>query len=538
MTKIFSLLVLISFNFPVLSQVNISGNVIDSYTQKPLPYVNIGINKKNIGTASLLDGTFALSVPTEYLADSITFSAVGYFEQKLLIKALKSSEPTNIQLSKKSTQLNEVTITADKLVEKKYGVKRRNLLMHFSDGMFQKDDVFEIGQLIRLGNTPAQITSANLYIFTTREDSASFRINFYKYQDGSPSKRIVEKSILQRHPISAGWLRFDLRAYNILLKGDFLVSIEFIPEPKKDITPIYYEIKVGGSRSFYRRNSLGQWNKPPHNFCLYITALVDKNTPEEPDDVETPPAFTIQSDIVKDSFNIFIQLPKGYNKASQKKYPVIYHLDGNAYFNHIGQSVKRLAKKKKLAIEPIIVGIGYNNAYEMDSLRIRDYTFPKALPSDSFLISGGGEKFYQFLKTELIPYIDTAYKTDKTNRTLMGHSFGGYFTLYSLLRDLETTRTFHNFVAASPSISYYDSYLFKKFQNALLQIDTQENLNLYLTIGELEIDKKQDGDFIAFQQMLMTKDYLQLKSKVYNNLGHIGTGIPSFYDGIEYVLKK
>ena len=114
MIKLFFLLILISLSFSVLSQVNISGNVSDSHTHKSLSYVNIGINNKNIGTVSLLDGTFSFSIPIEYLTDTITFSAVGYFEKKLPIATLKSSQSKNIELSKKSTQLNEVIITADK----------------------------------------------------------------------------------------------------------------------------------------------------------------------------------------------------------------------------------------------------------------------------------------------------------------------------------------------------------------------------------------------------------------------------------------
>ena len=174
----------------------------------------------------------------------------------------------------------------------------------------------------------------------------------------------------------------------------------------------------------------------------------------------------------------------------------------------------------------------------MDSLRIRDYTFPMAHASDSFSTSGGGEKFYQFLKTELIQHIDTTYKTDKADRTLMGHSFGGYFALYALFRDSQSYFTFSNFLAASPSISYYDSYIVKQLRNASDQIRYNKRPNLYLTVGELEIDKDREYHFDTFKEILLTKDYLQLKSKVYKNLEHMGTGIPSFEDGIELFLKK
>ena len=49
-------------------------------------------------------------------------------------------------------------IKGEKLVEKKYGIKNRGLI-HFKDGIFKKNDSFEIGQVVRLGNKTVQITS-------------------------------------------------------------------------------------------------------------------------------------------------------------------------------------------------------------------------------------------------------------------------------------------------------------------------------------------------------------------------------------------
>jgi len=407
MYKACLILIFLICNLPVLSQIKISGSLVDAKTHEALSYVNIGIKDENIGTVSLENGTFSIEVAEKFLNDTLTFSLIGYHEYNLLINSIGQKELVLVELNEKNLALKEVLVTAERLVEKKYGIKRRNALIHFSDGMFlESNDIFEIGQLIKLKDKTAQITSANLYLFGSEKDSATFRVNFYKYQDGLPGSRIVEKSIVKRHPLNKGWLRLDLTEYNIVLKGEFIASLEILPESKNN-KPISYEIKLGGlSKSFFRGNSLGQWNRPPHHYCFYVTALVDKNTSDEPFDVESLPAFTQKSAIVKDSFSIFVNLPLDYLQNNTQNYPVLYHLDGNAYFDQVNSSIDHLQKKKKLKIEPIVVGIGYDNAYVMDSLRVRDYTFPEALPLDSFPTSGGGERFYQFLKTELIPYID------------------------------------------------------------------------------------------------------------------------------------
>ncbi len=539
-SRIFILLTAVVSNFSALSQIRITGDIVDSKNNRALEYVNIGVKQKNVGTASLKNGSFSIGIPMENITDTLTFSIVGYYELNLPISQLDSGNKITIRLVEKITNLKELAISGEKLVDKKFGIKKRGII-HFTDGIFKKDDSFEIGQLIKLGNNPAQITSVNLHINSSRTDSASFRINFYRYDedDNRPADRIVEKSILQRHPIREGWLKFDLVKYNILLKGKVFVAIEFIPENKSDVKQIYYEVKIGGaSKSFFRRNSLGEWNTPPHHYCLYVTALVDKNTPEEPDDEETIPTITLKSDMAPEPFSIFIRLPKGYHSNTKKQYPVVYHLDGNAFFDPISSSVERLRKKKKISIEPIVVGIGYENAYVMDSLRNRDYTFPEALAKDSFHTSGGGESFYQFIKTELKPYIERTYRTDTTNRMIMGHSLGGYFVLYALLQTINGNELFNSYVAASPSISYYDNFALEQFQKLSYEKMGNRKLKLYLTIGEMEIDEDPKDNFNYFGQILSKWSFTKMKVNIYKNLEHMGTAVPSFEDGLEFILSE
>jgi predicted alpha/beta superfamily hydrolase len=531
------IILILSINNQIFSQTQITGKVIDTNDKSPLAYVNIGIKEKNIGTISKEDGSFSIDIPSEYQSGSLTFSIVGYYESNLSIKDLNSKGNVTIQLKEKPTQLKEVVVTGKKLVEKKYGIKRRGAI-HFTDGIFKKDDSFEIGQAIRLGNSLAQITSLNLHINSSRPDSANFRINFYRYDidENIPKERIVEKSILQRHPVNEGWLKFDLSNYNTLIKGDVLISLEFIPET--DVKQIFYEVKLGGSsKSFFRKTSLGQWTRPPHHYCLYATAITDKNAPDEPEDDETPPAFTLKSDFSNEPFSFFVKLPKNYSKNIKQTHPVIYLLDGNAYFDQVANSVDNYVKKKKISADPIVVGIGYENAYVMDSLRNRDYTFPDALPADSFKISGQGDKFYDFIKTKLVTYIDSAYRTDKSNRTIMGHSLGGYFVLYALKENLSDSLVFNNFIAASPSIYYHDNYLAKEISSSQTSQRNIENIKIYLTIGELEVLENQTNDFKIFSKILTDKT-IRFQTEVYKGLEHMGTAIPTFESGIQMFLTK
>jgi predicted alpha/beta superfamily hydrolase len=529
-TRLILMILIFGDNYLVQSQTIIKGNIVDASNNQPLAYVNVGINKKNIGTISRENGEFSIKIPDENLRDTLSFSLVGFQQLDLPVKMLSDKKSVNIKLRERTVELNELTIRENRPIEKKFGIKKRGGPIHFTDGMFSQEDIFEIGQLIKLGRGPAQIMSANLYISSDTEDSASFRINFYRYDGEKPSDRIIAKSILQKHPVKKGWLRFDVSDHGVVVDGDFIVSVECIPDAEKTDRKLTYEVKLGGSsKSFYRRNSLGQWNTPPHHYCLFITALVDKDTPDEIEDKETLPAFKLYSEVVKDTFNVFVRLPKDYQRSSATKYPVVYHLDGNAYFEHVSTSINKLSRRKAFK-EPILVGIGYRDAYVMDSLRNRDYTFPKALASDSFAVSGGGQNFYKFLEHELIPQIEYKYKTDARNRTIMGHSLGGYFTLYALCQGLNKGLVFNNYVSASPSISYHHDYIVNELKRVLPR--GGKNLKLFLSMGEMEIS---GNSFSNFNDALKTSRIIDIQTRVYPDLEHMGTAVPSFEDGMKFI---
>jgi predicted alpha/beta superfamily hydrolase len=126
--------------------------------------------------------------------------------------------------------------------------------------------------------------------------------------------------------------------------------------------------------------------------------------------------FTIFSNSVRDSFVISVQLPENYHNDSITKYPVVFLLDANFHFPMLAATVRQY-EKGELLPPLILVGIGYKSFELMDSLRMRDYMYPAALPSDEISASGGGKKFDEFITDQLIPYIDSNYRTDKTNRS-------------------------------------------------------------------------------------------------------------------------
>jgi hypothetical protein len=497
-------------------QIDITGSIIDSESKESMPYVNIGIRNKNKGTCSHTDGTFTLQVPESCRNDSLTFSMIGYTEQSLHLKTYTDNQALKIELIKKPYALGETIVVAKKLQEKKYGIKKYNPVLHFTDGVPNQKDIFEIAQLVHLEKDLSKITSLRLFINESCEDSGVFRINFYRYDGTMPVARCVEQEIRQTKAIREGWLSFDLSRENIYLKGDVAVGLEFMPGK----TNIQYEVKLGGrTKSFFRQHSLGEWQTPPHHYRLYITALTDadKTTETDTGEEEAAPVLRLFSKAVQDSFFVFVKLPPGYNKQAKISYPVVYITDANAYFDLLADTYKT---------KPfILVGIGYRNAFEADSLRDRDYTWPKSTAPFTFPRGGGADRFHQFICRELLPCIDGIYSTDTTDRTIMGHSLGGYFTLYALKKDMENPiPVFTKYVAASPSLEYANGYLVDAFKT--LKEENSFQKTLYLSMGGQDTCDL----FVPFAELMGSGHFknLKLKKDVFEKADHMGAALPAF----------
>ncbi len=146
------------------------------------------------------------------------------------------------------------------------------------------------------------------------------------------------------------------------------------------------------------------------------------------------------SKIMGDARTIKVYLPQSYDD-SDKKYPVLYLLDGERYFLHGVDLLTALVGFEQTP-ELIIVGIAKNA-----SDRNRVYT----VQSDQYL---------EFIEKEIISYIDTNFRSSG-ERLLFGWAFGGGFVIEAMI---EKSNLFDGYIAASPfplknKISRIDSLL-------------------------------------------------------------------------------
>ncbi|MDO6459588.1 alpha/beta fold hydrolase [Granulosicoccaceae sp. 1_MG-2023] len=165
------------------------------------------------------------------------------------------------------------------------------------------------------------------------------------------------------------------------------------------------------------------------------------------------PYSSLDSGVLGETQRYSVDLPKGYD--AQKRYPVIYLLDGDSHRTKLLGVIEGLTDGLQPAMpSAIVVGLDGRK-------RMRDYTpthtlkLPNGQPgSKAYKVTGGGERFLDFIEQELQAVIDADYATSGVT-ILMGHSFGGLLALEALRSD----RAFNAVVAIDPSLWFdYPAY--------------------------------------------------------------------------------
>lgn len=238
---------------------------------------------------------------------------------------------------------------------------------------------------------------------------------------------------------------------------------------------------------------------------LIIVSITSCSSASYPEVLETKKQI-IYSNNVRDSFELYITLPKNYSASSI--YPIVYYLDANL---KSGKALRKVINEKEMAgdtANTIYIGIGHTGDYRV--LRRRDFITPHLGTGDSLYSDemnyGHPENFYAFLQKELIPLIEKNYSVSK-QRTIIGHSFGGLFAFYCLFHQQQL---FQNYVALSPSlwVNYGNIYEFeKKYRKAANTL----NAHLYMRAGSNETINKVLPACNKMNSFFLSHPYIGLK---------------------------
>ena len=191
-----------------------------------------------------------------------------------------------------------------------------------------------------------------------------------------------------------------------------------------------------------------------------------------------------------EKYKIFIARPKNvarYDRVvfmvdANAQFPILLNSYAKIYANGAKQNAKTVPKLSKTVL---IVGIGYDSPLAYDIKR-RTRNLTPAASGEEYTNGGGAAEFYDFVKDELFPLVEKKYSTAKSNKIYFGHSFGGLFGIYALLRD---DGIFDEFFIASPSLWWGESQLIR---DALDEGKLRSNLKakfIMLVAGSREMRK-------------------------------------------------
>lgn len=153
--------------------------------------------------------------------------------------------------------------------------------------------------------------------------------------------------------------------------------------------------------------------------------------PAAPNQIESLPALTgdyfrMRSAATGHDYHIHVRLPVDYAKEPDRRYPVVYLLDGDSLFPILGANHLFLHYDDGLP-DAIVVGIAYGGFGPVNKRSI-DFNAPDASLTEA---QAGAPRFQRFLADELFTEIERRYRSDAEKRIIFGQSRGGGFVLWS-----------------------------------------------------------------------------------------------------------
>ena len=214
-------------------------------------------------------------------------------------------------------------------------------------------------------------------------------------------------------------------------------------------------------------------------------------------------------------------LPKNYDK--QKKYPVIYALDGNSLFHLLVQNVAILQDQTydDNNIIPECIAVGIFNTDRGRDLAPNTGSNPN-IPIGQFKETT--KMFYRSIISEIMPLIDSSYSTSGYD-AIIGHSDAGHFVTRVYL---EGDDPFEGVIALS--VNDFG----KHFQDELPdRFRENKSKSYFLGYG------KKDDEFNLLGPYLETTGINNGRVKVKGyNADHVQLPVISLQDGLKFIFSK
>ena len=245
---------------------------------------------------------------------------------------------------------------------------------------------------------------------------------------------------------------------------------------------------------------------------------------------------SLESKIMGENRPYMVYLPPSYEK-SENTYPVIYLLDGDTHrfkgFVGVLESLSTETLEKQVQ-ESIVISIpNTNRSRDLTPSYLREWKF-KGRVLDTFEQTGNAQQFAEFLQKELIPAIDTKYRTSK-KRLLVGESFGGLFAATTLLK---SPSVFTDYLIIDPTSLWDNDYLNREFSATNGEVKIRSRAYFAFAdnshLGEIGLTNYKWGTTFASSVIDATNGISQ--QQYFENETHGTVAFLAWYNGLKVLL--
>jgi predicted alpha/beta superfamily hydrolase len=295
-----------------------------------------------------------------------------------------------------------------------------------------------------------------------------------------------------------------------------------------------------GHDDFQRGIVMNRVRAPSVAFVLAMLALISLPALpaelSEAKQITSATQFDIRSEILNEARVVLVYMPDTYGSeaAQQKRYPVLYLLDGRAYFEATTGIAHHLGSwNAAVQSIPDLIVVAIQN-----TKRPRDMT-PTHMDEGPYSSgSGGAAAFRNFLESELIPAVEKQFRCTG-GRVLAGHSLAGLFVVDTLL---EKPQLFDAYIASDPSL-WWDANLLARKLAARSGAPPGRSPRLYLAQANTpdsapgEHDAHKAG-IMAFRRALETaKPPVQYSYHYFEDENHFSVPLQAIYRGLLFAYE-
>jgi predicted alpha/beta superfamily hydrolase len=268
-------------------------------------------------------------------------------------------------------------------------------------------------------------------------------------------------------------------------------------------------------------------------------------------------------------YDVWVALPPSYGASPERRYPMLLVLDAALHFP-LAATTATYHALEQTCEEIIVVGISTSGPVSehhfgrsidyappgmKDDLResyttlFKPYFASQGMNEERWeqtkgQLFNGGDAFRSFVDGQLVPWIEAHYRTDPNALGLAGHSLGGAYASYALIKGSAFTR----FLIGSYGVMWYGDTL-PGLEADFAAAGDERRIAIFESHGQIEEDNAAAlaatyGDVFGESSGLLDRlaasrpDTVSVTHEIVPGQGHIGCAPGVFAGGIKALYPK